>query len=85
MTQDELELDMRRLNLPTFAYSLGSDRDEAYCLTHEADGWHVYYSERGNRNSEEVFSTEAAACARLRERVLSDGAVRQWMSGHGNP
>ena len=83
MKLDELGFEFRRLNVPTFAYSLGRDENESYCLVCKADGWHVYYSERGSRNSEEVLPSESAACNQILERVLGDGAVRRWMEHHG--
>ncbi len=83
MTLVELGAELRRLNVPVFAYSLGRDANESYCLVEGPDGWHVYYSERGNRNSEEVLHSESAACSRLLERVLHDGSVRRWMEDRG--
>ncbi|MGN8246137.1 hypothetical protein ACTHAM_003272 [Cellulomonas soli] len=83
MTLDELGAKFRRLNLPASAYSLGRDANESYCLVVGPDGWHVYYSERGNRNSEEVLPSESEACRRLLERVLHDGSVRRWMDDRG--
>ncbi len=73
---------LRRLKVPATVYRLGGDENEAYCLVAEPDGWHVYYSERGNRNSEEVLPSESAACERLLMRVLSDGSVLSWMEDH---
>lgn len=79
MTVDDLHAELRRRKVPSIAYSLGRDEDEAYCLVREPDGWHVYYSERGNRSSERVLDSESAACEELLERVLHDGAVRRWI------
>jgi len=83
MTLDELDSAFQRLNVPPSAYSLGLDENESYCLVRQPDGWHVYYSERGKKNSEDIFASESAACAALLERVLHDGAVRLWMERHG--
>jgi hypothetical protein len=73
----ELRATFRRLSVPDSAYSIGRETNEAYCLIEEVDGWHVYYSERGNRNAEQVFSSESAAAEELMLRVLDDGAVRR--------
>lgn len=77
MTFDDLRSELQRLRVPVSSYSLETDSDESYCLVHESDGWHVYYSERGNRNAEQVLPTEAGACQRLLERVLPDSTVRR--------
>ena len=83
MTLDELGSELRRLNVPAFAYSLGRDENESYCLVGAPDGWHVYYSERGNKNSDDVLPSESEACDRLLQRVLRDGSVQRWMDDHG--
>lgn len=82
MRVEELEVELRRRKVPVIAYSIGTDENEAYCLVHEADGWHVFYSERGNRNSERVHTAESAACQDLLERLLRDGSVQRWMDEH---
>jgi hypothetical protein len=82
VTLDELRAELLRLKAPTFAYSIGNDENEAYCLVFEADGWHVYYSERGRRSSEQTFASESDACRELIRRVMNDGAVREWMEAH---
>ncbi len=82
MMIEDLRAELQRRAIPEFAYSLGRDENETYCLVGGPDGWHVYYSERGNRNDERVLTSEDAACAELLRRVLNDGAVRQWMEDH---
>jgi len=82
MTLDELGDELRHLSVQAFAYSLGRDENEAYCRVGEPDGWHVYYSERSNRISEEVLPSESAACDRLLQLVLHDGSVRRWIEEH---
>lgn len=82
MSVEEFEAELQRRKVPTTAYSIGSDDTEAYCLVHELDGWHVYYSERGNRNSERVHAAESAACQDLLERLLRDGTVQRWIDEH---
>lgn len=79
MTIDELRSELQRRTIPGFAFSIGRDENETYCLVREPDGWHVYYSERGNRNAEKVMASESAACEELMRRVLNDGTVRRWM------
>lgn len=83
MTVEELRAELQSRGVPAFAYSIGADANESYCLTSERDGWHAYYSERGARNIEVVFPSEAAACEELRRRVMDDGAIRQWIEESG--
>ena len=78
-----LFLELQRCRVPSDAYSIRSDRNEAYCLTGSEGEWHVYYSERGNRNADSVFTSEDAACEELLRRLLSDGAIPRWMEHRG--
>lgn len=38
------------------------DDYETFAMTHEPDGWHVFFSERGHRNDERVHNSESDAC-----------------------
>lgn len=75
----ELRAELEKLGVPSCAYSIGSDENESYCLVHESDGWHCYYSERGNRVDEAIFAREQSACEDILRRLLGDGAVRRAM------
>ncbi len=83
MVIEELRAELQSCGIPAFAYSIGADVNESYCLIGERDGWHVYYSERGARRIEAVFLSESAACEELRRRVMNDGAVLRWVEGSG--
>jgi hypothetical protein len=83
MNSIRLIAELQRRRVPGDAYSVGSDRNEAYCLTGSDGEWHVYYSERGNRNADQVFASEDAACEELLRRLLSDGAIRRLMENQG--
>lgn len=50
--------------------------DEAHVITHEEDGWHVFYSERGLRTAERVFATEDKACDEVLLRIARDPLTR---------
>ena len=76
MTISELRATLEAVGVPAEAYSIGRNENESYCLVEEAGLWHVFYSERGNRNDEAVFTDENNACQNLRERLLRDGSVR---------
>lgn len=80
----DLQAELERRMIPGFAYNIGRDENETFCLVPEPDGWHVFYSERGNRKLETVFVSESAACEELLRMVTNDGAVRRWMAEHGN-
>ncbi|MFI2363055.1 hypothetical protein [Promicromonospora sp. NPDC019610] len=82
MTINELRADLQRRQVPELAYSIGRDENESYCLIRERDGWHIYYSERGNRNAETVFASESAACEELLRWLLNDRTVREWIDEH---
>jgi hypothetical protein len=45
---------------------------ERYTILYEDSQWHVFYSERGNRNSESIYDTEADACDDLLFRIAKD-------------
>lgn len=83
MNSGELASELQRRRVPGDAYSLGRDRDEAYCLVGGEGEWRVYYSERGNRNDERVLPSEAEACEELLRRLLSDRTVRRYMEDLG--
>lgn len=72
----DVESRLQRLGVPDSVYSVARDRNETYCLVEEADGWHVFYSERGDRNSERVFVSKAAASDELVRLVVNDGAIQ---------
>ena len=72
----DVELRLQGTGVPDSVYSVGRERNETYCLVEESDGWHVFYSERGNRNSERVFVSEAVARDELVRLVTNDGAVQ---------
>jgi hypothetical protein len=83
MNTSELPALLRSMGVPADAYSIGSDSNETYCLIPELGRWHVYYSERGNRNEERVFADEAAACQELLNRLLRDDMVRSRVQRDG--
>ena len=80
MNSQEMIVRFESLGVPRDAYSVGADRDESYSLVHESGRWKVFYSERGNRNSEAVFADENAACRELFERVTRDRIVQNAMA-----
>ncbi|KJY41543.1 hypothetical protein VR41_12075 [Streptomyces sp. NRRL B-1568] len=49
---------------------------ERYCLEQRADGWAVYYSERGQRTGELLFAAEDEACSELYSMILEDPTTR---------
>jgi hypothetical protein len=60
------------------AYSLrGGAPDECLVLNRLNGGWDVFYSERGQRNSQRWFKTEAEACEYLRARLIRDPTARK--------
>lgn len=53
----------------------GAHLNDAIIMDHRAEGWVVFYSERGDESSLELHSTEADACADLLDRVTRDDHV----------
>jgi hypothetical protein len=76
MDSNELSRLLQTMGAPSEAYSIGSDRNESYCMVFDQQRWHVYYSERGNRNDERILVSEAQACQELLNMLLRDGIVR---------
>ena len=64
----------RRFNPLT--YSLLKDDNESYVLLEERGRWSVYYSERGHRVREKLFSSQADACEELLQRLENDPTTK---------
>ena len=78
MTVNKLEKELNRLGIKNSAYSLtDAFANEKYCLIKENESWHVFYSERGNRNEEKVFFLEDAACSYFIEFIIRDSSVQK--------
>jgi hypothetical protein len=54
----------------------GRGKDETYCLTHESDGWHIFFSERGTRVEERVFAAEWQATDAFMIQIAADPQTR---------
>lgn len=77
MNRSELEAKLKSEKVSLWAYDLENvGKDETFCLEKTDSGWSVYYRERGNRNGEREFKSEAEACAYLLEEILRDPATR---------
>ncbi len=61
------------------AYSIGTmtQLGESYTILLGPDGWEVFYNERGNKTSRQVYPTEDAACRALLQFVLEDPTTRR--------
>lgn len=77
MRVEELRQSLEKINIPTSAYSIGSDRDESYCVVLDGGRWQVFYSERGNRVGERTHTSEEDAANDLLTRLLGDRIVRR--------
>ena len=53
------------------------ENDDQWVLERTPTRYTVYFVERGERNNERSFATEAEACAKLMERVLKYPETRQ--------
>ncbi len=57
------------------AYSISGSSNMALCLEEDANGWEVFYYERGSKFSPKRFQTEAEACTDMFHELLSDQAA----------
>ncbi|MGI4853926.1 MAG: hypothetical protein ACRYF4_07775 [Janthinobacterium lividum] len=73
MTFQSLADLFHQYDVPEGAYSLGDDMNVGDCwvLLKENDSWHVYFSERGQREREQVFLDEDSACTFMLQRVAT--------------
>jgi hypothetical protein len=55
---------------PTY-YSFEGARHEALCLLAQGQVWHVFLSERGQRQEEHEFTTQDAACVYFLKRLFA--------------
>ncbi len=76
MTRSEFLAATARLHIAADAYDLAGAGNECYALASEGGRWSVYYSERGHRNDEQVFSVESAALEELLRRLENDPTTR---------
>ena len=72
----ERVLNLFEIRTDVYDLSCRDEGDEAHVITREDDGWHVFYSERGLRTSERVFSTEDQACDEVLMRIARDPLTR---------
>lgn len=57
-------------------YKLYGVADDMCCLFPSGQAWHVFYSEKGNRNDERIFDSEDAACVYFVKWLLGSAARR---------
>lgn len=70
MNIEELENKIKEMNFPPDSYSLsGGYPNESLCISENNGRWSIYYSERGLRTEEEIFSPESAACEAFLSRL----------------
>lgn len=72
MNSEQLRDLLRKDGVPAFLYNLdGYGRnDERFCLEYTANGWHVYYSERGEKTTSKMFKSEDAACQYIYNELM---------------
>ena len=67
MTRDEFLDAARQANISSRAFNLDGSGNERYVLSHSADQWRVYYSERGEQVEARNFGSESEALQYLLE------------------
>ena len=80
-TLADLKAAFDREGIDPRSYSFTSDGiGEVYRIETSRDPkgarWHVYYAERGLRTGEQIFRSEAEACALLYEKITRDLTTR---------
>jgi len=78
VTRAELERRLDEAGVSSATYDLtGTACEECLRLERTADGWIVYYAERGLRTGERYFRTESEACEYVASELLRDPTTRQ--------
>lgn len=72
MDRSSLTEALDRAGVPESWYMIDGERDESMCLMYEHPRWRVFYSERGLRSYEQLFSEEGDACSYLYDAMLRD-------------
>lgn len=75
-TELKYELIRRGIRGDAFSLEIGlPSTDERYCLVQEREHWEIYYAERGQKGSLEVFEDEPSACDRFLQLLSDDPSV----------
>jgi hypothetical protein len=73
MNKNELANKLQEKGINPNSYCLdGGLPNEAYCLNNSANGWEVYYSERGDKSGLKIFQNESDACIYLYKLLVND-------------
>jgi len=76
MDKKELKKYLLEKNVPEIIYSLeGGLPSEKYCIEENNEIWHVYYSERGIKQSIGYFDDEESACNRLLLEIQNETGI----------
>ena len=72
MNRQQLLTILRYLEAPKSRYDLGTSRlpDEYETIEHTAEGWKVYFAERGSKFYANIYDNETDACLDLLHRVM---------------
>jgi hypothetical protein len=78
MNREELKCYLVDEGISPGAYDLfGENKDNVYCIEESPSGWLVYFRERGLRDWEHLFSSEAEACEFLFNEIQRDSGARR--------
>ena len=78
MTKDILRNTLIEMGVPSMLYNLeGTGRtDERFCLECTNNEWKVYFSERGVKTTNEIFSSEEEACQFIYEQLFIERGIK---------
>lgn len=71
MNINDLQQKIDEMNVPSDSYSIlkGGLPNEQLCIVKNETGWEIYYSERGEKSSINVFDDETSACEYFLEKL----------------
>lgn len=73
MTRDDFSAALVRLGFPSAIVCFdGPGLGDCYSIEHRAEGWVVYYSERGTKSAEQSFASESLALRYLLGWIIDD-------------
>lgn len=78
MNEKELRQRLHSTGIYCSSYALSGEIPfEQYAMENRGRKWFVFYSERGQRNSEQAFDNESDACDYLYSVLVKDPSTRK--------
>lgn len=70
----DLKIELKKKGIPSYMYSINSDKDEHYCIIKVGvrEEWEIYYSERGTKVDLVIFQHEDEAVEYFFKLICDD-------------